>query len=74
MYIVKAYCKDGYAVQERNAWMQSEVDFCKFELGAMFPECEIKVEEYVPWTKERAEQEIKERQKKEKKSKKKEEA
>ncbi len=67
MYIVKVIGEEGYCIQERNAWIEPEIEHCKGELQVYYPNCKIVVEEYIPWTKERAEAEIAEKLKKEKK-------
>lgn len=77
MWFVRAICDEGYAVQERRAWRDEDVEFCKHELKTLYPNHKIVVETYVPWTKERAEEEIARKlaaQKKQSKKNKKEEA
>lgn len=70
MWIVKACDKEGFAVAQRNAYGEKDIEFLKSNFAVMYPGRNIVVEEYVPRTKEVAEQEIKEKLAKQKKPKK----
>lgn len=61
MYIVSVYDETNLRLTERNAYRTTDVDFIKFEYSVLFPGKEVRVETYVPRTKEVAEAEIREK-------------
>ena len=64
MFIVKAIDeKENLVVQQANCMNEKEVEWRTLHFNITLPYCKVKVEEKLPWTKERAEKEIEEKAK-----------
>ena len=63
MYIVSVHDETGMKLTERQAYREADLSFINNEFKILYPGREVRTVEYVPRTKETAEEEIKLKQK-----------
>ena len=61
MWIVRAICDEGYSKAELNVYRVEDLETAKKTLEITYKGTKAVVEEYIPWSKERAEEEIRQK-------------